>query len=98
MALFEGYERRIDKINSVLNEYGISSLEEAKEICQSKGVDPYKIVKEVQPIAFENACWAYTVGAAIAIKKGCKTAPEAAEVIGNMPNSCLTIGKSVIGT
>ena len=82
MALFEGYERRIDKINSVLNEYGISSLEEAKEICQSKGVDPYKIVKEVQPIAFENACWAYTVGAAIAIKKGCKTAPEAAEVIG----------------
>lgn len=82
MALFEGYERRIGKIDSVLNEYGITSLEEAKEICQSKGVDPYKIVKEVQPIAFEDACWAYTVGAAIAIKKGCNTAPEAAEAIG----------------
>ena len=82
MALFEGYERRIDKINSVLNQYGISSLEEAKEICRAKGVDPYQIVKEVQPIAFENACWAYIVGAAIAIRTGCKTAPEAAQVIG----------------
>lgn len=82
MALFEGYERRIDKINSVLNQYGISSLEEAKEICRAKGVDPYQIVKEVQPIAFENACWAYIVGAAIAIRTGCKTAPEAAQAIG----------------
>lgn len=82
MALFEGYERRIDKINSVLKEYGIASLEEARELCRSKGVDPYQIVKEVQPIAFENACWAYIVGAAIAIRKGCKTASEAAEAIG----------------
>lgn len=82
MALFEGYERRIDKINSVLKEYGIASLEEARELCRSKGVDPYQIVKEVQPIAFENACWAYVVGAAIAIRKGCKTASEAAEAIG----------------
>ena len=82
MALFEGYERRIDKINSVLKEYGIASLEEARELCRSKGVDPYQIVKEVQPIAFENACWAYIVGAAIAIQKGCKTASEAAEAIG----------------
>lgn len=69
MALFESYERRIDKNNSVLKEYGIASLEDAKEICQVNGIDPYKIVKEVQPIAFENACWAYIVGAAIAIKK-----------------------------
>ena len=82
MALFEGYERRIDKINSVLKEYGIASLEEARELCRSKGVDPYQIVKEVQPIAFENACWAYIAGAAIAIQKGCKTASEAAEAIG----------------
>jgi hypothetical protein len=82
MALFEGYERRIDKINSVLKEYGIASLEEARKLCRSKGVDPYQIVKEVQPIAFENACWAYIVGAAIAIQKGCKTASEAAEAIG----------------
>ena len=82
MALFEGYERRIDKINSVLNQYGISSLEEAKEICRAKGIDPYKMVKEVQPIAFENACWAYIAGAAIAIRTGCKTAPEAAQAIG----------------
>ena len=82
MALFESYERRIDHINAVLHEYGIESVEQAKEICTSKGFDPYKIVKEIQPIAFENAGWAYTVGAAIAIKKGCKTAPEAAEAIG----------------
>ena len=82
MALFESYERRIDKINDVLQEYDISSIEEAREICKGKGIDPYQIVKEIQPIAFENACWAYTVGAAIAIKKGVKTAPEAAEAIG----------------
>ena len=86
MALFESYERRIDHINSVLHEYGIGSIEEAKSICDSVGIDPYKtvkeIVKEIQPIAFENAGWAYVVGAAIAIKKGCTTAPEAAEAIG----------------
>ena len=76
MALFESYERRIDHINSVLHEYGIGSIEEAKSICDSVGIDPYKTVKEIQPIAFENAGWAYVVGAAIAIKKGCTTAPE----------------------
>ena len=82
MALFESYERRIDKINGVLKEYGISSVEEAKEICDKAGVNPYDIVKSIQPIAFENAGWAYIVGSAIAIKKGVKTAAEAAEVIG----------------
>ncbi len=80
--LFESYDRRIDKINAVLNEYGIKDLEEAKQICLDKGVDAQQIVKEVQPIAFENAGWAYTVGAAIAIKKGVKTASEAAEAVG----------------
>ena len=70
MAKFEGYERREAKILAVLKEYGISSIDECKEICDAKGIDPYKIVEETQPIAFENAKWAYTVGAAIAIKKG----------------------------
>lgn len=82
MALFESYERRIDKINGVLAEYGISSIEEAEKICKDKGIDPYCITKEVQPIAFENACWAYVVGAAIAIKKGITVASDAAEAIG----------------
>ena len=82
MALFESYERRIDKINGVLAEYGISSVEECAEICKAKGIDPAATVRAVQPIAFENACWAYTVGAAIAIKKEVKSAPEAAEAIG----------------
>jgi len=82
MALFESYERRIDKINAVLAEYGIASVEDCKTICEEKGVNPYDIVKGIQPIAFENAGWAYTVGAAIAIKKGVKTAAEAAEAIG----------------
>ena len=82
MALFESYERRIDKINGVLAQYGISAVEECREICQAKGFDPYEIVKNIQPICFENACWAYTVGAAIALKKGVKTAAEAAEAIG----------------
>ena len=82
MITFEGYERRIDKINAVLKENGIKSLEEAKEICTKKGVDVEAIVKGIQPIAFENAVWAYTVGAAIAFKKGVKTAAEAAEQIG----------------
>ena len=79
---FESYERRIDKVNAVLKQYGIASLEEAKEICEKAGVAPWEIVKSVQGIAFENAGWAYTVGAAIAIKKGVKSAAEAAEVIG----------------
>ena len=82
MALFESYERRIDKINGVLAQYGISSVEECRTICQEKGFDPYEIVKGIQPICFENACWAYTVGAAIALKKNVKTAAEAAETIG----------------
>ena len=78
MALFEGYERRIEKINGVLKEYGIGSIEECKDICLSKGVDCEKIVRGTQPICFDNAVWAYTVGAAIAIKKGCKKAADAA--------------------
>ena len=82
MALFESYERRIDKINSVLASYGISSIEEAKQITVDAGLDVYNLVKGIQPICFENACWAYTVGAAIAIKKNCRKASEAAAAIG----------------
>ena len=82
MALFESYERRIDTINKVLNANGIASIEEAKAICDEKGIDPYAIVKGIQPIAFENAGWAYVVGAALAIKRGTKTAADAAKVIG----------------
>ena len=82
MALFESYDRRIGKITSVLNGYGIKNIEEAKAICDAKGIDPYAICKETQPICFENAAWAYVVGAAIAIKKGVKNAAEAAEAIG----------------
>ena len=77
MALFESYERRIDKINATLKEYGISSVEECRDICLAKGIDCDKIVRETQPICFENAVWAYTVGAAIAIKKGCSSALKA---------------------
>ena len=82
MALFESYERRIDKINGVLAQYGIKSVEECKDICAQYGLDPYQAVKDIQGIAFENASWAYTVGAAIALKKGCKVAADAAEAIG----------------
>ena len=82
MALFESYERRIDKINSVLNSYGIASIEEAEKITKDAGLDVYDQVKKIQPICFENACWAYTVGAAIAIKKGCRKAADAAAAIG----------------
>ncbi len=82
MALFESYERRIDKINKVIAEYGFKSVEECKDYCAQFGLDPYKTVREIQDIAFENACWAYTVGAAIALKKGCKQADKAAEAIG----------------
>ena len=82
MALFESYERRIEKINAVLAQYGIKSIEEAKAICDEKGIDPYKMCEETQPICFENAKWAYVVGAAIAIKKGCTNAADAAEAIG----------------
>ena len=82
MALFEGYERRVDKILGVLKEYGINSIEECKDITLAKGIDCDKIVRGTQPICFENAVWAYTVGAAIAIKKGCKKAADAAAAIG----------------
>ena len=82
MSLFESYERRIDQITPVLEKYGIKDLDEAKQICLDKGFDPYEIVKGVQPICFENACWAYTLGAAIAIKQGCVKASEAAKDIG----------------
>ena len=78
MALFESYERRIDQINAVLNSYGISSIEEAEKITKDAGLDVYDQVKKIQPICFENACWAYTVGAAIAIKKGAVRAADAA--------------------
>ena len=82
MALFESYERRIDKINAVLNSYGIASLEEAEKITKDAGLDVYNQIKGIQPICFENACWAYITGAAIAIKKGCTKASEAAAAIG----------------
>ncbi|MGL4569777.1 MAG: GGGtGRT protein, partial [Clostridium sp.] len=82
MALFESYERRIDQIVPVLNKYGMEKIEDAKAVCDAVGIDPYTIAKETQPIAFENAGWAYTLGAAIAIKKGCTKAAEAAEAIG----------------
>ena len=82
MAQFEGKERRQAKIDVCLKEYGMATLEEAKELCESKGIEVDKIVKGVQPIAFENAVWAYTLGCAIALKKGVKTAADAAEAIG----------------
>ena len=82
MALFESYERRIDQINAELAKHGISSIEEAKQICDDKGINVYNMVKGIQPICFENACWAYIVGAAIAIKDGVKNAADAAEKIG----------------
>lgn len=82
MALFESYERRINQINATLATYGIASIEEAKEICDAKGIDVYNLVKGIQPICFENACWAYIVGAAIAIKKGNTKAADAAKSIG----------------
>ena len=82
MALFESYERREKQILEVLAQYDIKSIEECRDICQAKGFDPYKIVEGIQPICFENAKWAYTVGCAIAIKKGVKSAAEAAAAIG----------------
>ena len=82
MALFESYERREKQILEVLNKYGISSIEECADICKAKGFDPYKITEGIQPICFENAKWAYTVGCAIAIKKGCTRAADAAAAIG----------------
>lgn len=90
MALFENYERRIGKINAVLAQYGLESVEQCRELCQSKGFDPYEIAKSIQPICFENVCWAYCVGAAIAIKSGVKSAAEAAKMIGvGLQSFCL---------
>ena len=82
MALFESYERRIDKINGVLAKYGLASVEACRELCKEKGFDPYEIAKGIQPICFENVCWAYCVGAAIAIRKGVNNAADAARAIG----------------
>ncbi len=82
MALFESYERRIDQINKTLKKNGIESIEAAKALCDSYGIDVYNLVKSIQPICFENACWAYTVGAAIALKNKAKTAAEASKYIG----------------
>lgn len=82
MALFESYERRIDQIKPVLAEYGIGKIEDCRKICQEAGFDPYDIAKEIQPICFENVCWAYCMGAAIAMKSGIQNAAEAAEKIG----------------
>ena len=79
MALFEGYDRRIEKIEKFLPEYGFSSLEQARDFCLEKGIDVDSIVRSVQPIAFDNAVWAYTLGCAVALKKGAKTAADAAE-------------------
>ena len=90
--LFESYERRIDHINEVLAQYGINGIDEAKAICDAKGIDPYKMCEETQPICFENAKWAYVVGAAIAIKKGCTSAADAAEAIGEGLQACCIAG------
>lgn len=82
MALFEGYERRIDKISTVLAQYGIASMEEARSLCEAKGVDVQSIVRSIQPICFDNACWAYTLGAAIALKKNEHKAVDIARTLG----------------
>ena len=82
MALFESSERREKKILAKLPEQGINSIEEAAEVTKAAGLDVYKMIEGIQPICFENAKWAYTVGAAIAIKKGCRKASEAAAAIG----------------
>ena len=82
MAKFEGQERRMPKIEACLAENGFKTLEDARDLCTQKGIDVEKIVKGVQPIAFENAVWAYTLGVALALKKGCTKAADAAEVIG----------------
>ena len=91
MALFENYDRRIAKINGVIKEYGIGSVEECRDICKAAGFDPYEIAKGIQPICFENVCWAYCVGAAIALKAGAKNAPRTARwawAMGTWPPCC----------
>ena len=103
MALFESYERREPQILAVLKEYGISSIEECKEITEAAGLDVYHLIEGIQPICFENAKWAYTVGAAIAIKKGCRKAADAAAAIGEglqafcIPGSVADTRKVVLG-
>ena len=82
MITFENYDRKIEKINTALAAYGIASLEDAEKICKDKGIDPYQIARGIQPICFEDVCWAYVAGAAIAIQKGCSKANEAAKAIG----------------
>ena len=95
MSLFESYERRIDQIIPVLEKYDIKDMEEAKQICLDKGFDPYEIVKGVQPICFENACWAYTLGAAIAVKQGCTKASDAAKAITKASDAAKAIGEGL---
>lgn len=103
MALFESYERRIDQIQPIMDKYDIKSFEEARKLCQDRGFDPYEIVKSIQPICFENAGWAYTLGAAIALKKGDKKAADAAKSIGEglqafcIPGSVADVRKVGLG-
>ena len=103
MALFESYERRIDQIQPIMDKYGIKSFEEARKLCQDRGFDPYEIVKSIQPICFENAAWAYTLGSAIALKKGDKKAADAAKSIGEglqafcIPGSVADVRKVGLG-
>ena len=103
MALFESYERRIDQIQPVMDKYDIKSFEEARKLCQERGFDPYEIVKSIQPICFENAAWAYTLGAAIALRKGDKKAADAAKSIGEglqafcIPGSVADVRKVGLG-
>ena len=103
MALFESYERRIEQIKPVMDKYGIESFADARKMCQDKGFDPYEIVKSIQPICFENAAWAYTLGAAIALKKGEKKASDAAKSIGEglqafcIPGSVADVRKVGLG-
>ena len=92
MALFESYERREKQVLAALNKYGINTIEEAAEVTKAAGLDVYKMVEGIQPICFENAKWAYTVGAAIAIKKGCRKAADAAAAIGEGLQSCCITG------
>ena len=89
---FESQDRRIKQIIAALNENGIKDIEEANAICEAAGLDPYKTCEETQPICFENAKWAYVVGSAIALKKGCKNAAEAAEAIGIADDRTVGIG------
>ncbi len=103
MALFESYERRIDQIQPIMDKYDIKSFEEARKLCQDRGFDPCEIVKSIQPICFENAAWAYTLGAAIALKKGDKKAADAAKSIGEglqafcIPGSVADVRKVGLG-